>query len=422
MPRPTRLPKLIAPAGNPEKLKAAFDFGADAVYVGMKRFSLRAQAGNFNDDELEWALAHARERGREVYVVVNVQPFDHELEDLEELLGRLGKIGPDAVVVGDPGTLAIARRAAPALRLHLSTQMGVVNRESAAFWFSQGIQRIVLARELSIERLAAMAPNVTGELEVFVHGAMCVSVSGRCFMSTWWAGPGRDPRHGTCAQPCRWPYKVVLDEVKYPGRTHEIEQDERGTHFFDSRDLCALPVLDRLVATGIHGLKIEGRTRSLHYVATVCDVYRQALDRLRDGGDWNAPELQRELSLGSKRPFSTHFLDGRENDPSTYLPQGSPIGGEGVLAGLVRAAGAEHVDIELRNPVRAGDRLELRAPGLVVEPVVIEKPMLADGTSVELARRGQVLRVPGRFRSGPGALVRTIRAPSDGGCECDDQG
>jgi putative protease len=409
------LPELVAPAGNPEKLRAALQYGADAVYLGLRRFSLRAGAGNFTEDELAWALSYAHERGKRVYVALNVQPFDEELDALEQTLRRLEKIGPDAVVVGDAGSLALARTAAPSLRVHLSTQLSVVNRAAASFWFGQGVRRIVLARELSVERLARLAPSVAGELEVFVHGAMCVSVSGRCFLSTWWAGSGRDPRHGTCAQPCRWPYAVTLDEAKYPGRPHELEQDERGTYFFDSRDLCALPLLDRLVKTGVHALKIEGRTRSLHYVAVVSDVYRQALDRLRDGGDWNAPELSNELARASKRRFSTHFLGGEENDVATYEPRGSPIGGQAVLAGVVTAVGDDHVDLDLRNPVRAGDVLELRAPGLQVFAATVTRPRQADGTVDDVAARGRTLRLEGRFPVPTGTLVRRGARPGEEG-------
>jgi len=404
--------ELVAPAGNPAKLRAALHFGADAAYVGMKRHSLRAHAGNFDDDELAWAIRYAHDRGKRLYVAVNVQPFDDELVDIEAALARLAQLGPDGVVVGDAGVLRLARRVAPQLRLHLSTQASVVNREAVEEWGERGVERIVLARELSLERLSALAQRTTTELEVFAHGAMCVATSGRCFLSLYWAGEHRDPRHGTCAQPCRWPYlERTVAEARYPEREHHLEQDERGTYFFDSRDLCALPVLDQLVRTGVHALKVEGRTRSVHYVATVVDVYREALDLLTAGDEsqWRArvPELMGELGRSSKRRFSTHFLAGQQDAIETYQPDGgSPGAGEAVLVGTVRQVATDFVELELHNPVEPGTRLEFRDRGMRCEPVTVTALATSEGSRVERGRAGAVVRFPARLSISPGSLAR----------------
>jgi len=396
-------PEILAPAGTPAKLRTALHFGADAVYLGMKQFSLRSQAGNFDDDELEWALSYAHERGRRVYVTVNIQPFDSDLDGIERALRTLEQLGPDAVIVADPGVLALARRVAPRLALHLSTQASVTNAGAARFWFAQGLERIILARELSLEQLGVLARDAGGKLEVFCHGAVCIAYSGRCLLTLYWAQ--RDTRRGECAQACRWRYRAIEDHHR-PGQANPIEQDERGTYFFDARDLCALPVLDRLVATGVSSLKIEGRTRSPLYVAGVVDVYRQAVEQLA-GGESASFEASKEaylveLGRASARPLSTHFLTGEQDLPETYVPDGALRKDRGDYVGEVVASDGSSVEVELKNPVQPGDRLEVRDRGMRLEP--------AD-TVTESHRRGERVRLRGRFEAGPGALVR--RAPQE---------
>jgi putative protease len=400
-------PELLAPAGTPRKLKTAFHFGADAVYVGLKRFSMRSFAGNFDLDQLAWAVTYARERGKRLYVAINVQPYDDEIAEVERTVGALARIGPDALIVGDAGVLGIVRREAPQLAVHLSTQAGVTNAAAAEFWRTQGVERIILARELRIEQLAALVSGTRAELETFAHGAVCIGFSGRCFLSLYWAG--RDPRRGECAQGCRWPYKLIEDR-RHPGEAQAIVEDERGTHFFDAKDLCALPVLDRLLDTGVRALKIEGRTRSEHYVGVVVDVYRQAMDCLaqgdRDGFDAGMAGWMAELSRTGKRPFSTHFLTGDQDRVESYSPGGSPLGGTHDFLGRVMANRGEHVLVSLQNPLRPGASVELCDRGMVRESVTVELVRDADGTVMELAREGDEVRIDGRFRSRPGALVR----------------
>lgn len=401
------LPELLAPAGTPEKLKTALHFGADAVYVGLKRFSMRSFAGNFDLDQLEWAVSYAHQRGKRVYVALNVQPYDHELADLAATIQGLSHVAPDAVIVGDAGVLDLARREAPGLPLHLSTQAGVTNAAAAGFWLAQGVERIILARELRIDQLATLVRGTQALLETFVHGAVCIGFSGRCFLSLYWAG--RDPRHGACAQGCRWPYKLIEDQ-RNPGAAQAIVEDERGTHFFDAKDLCALPVLDRLVDTGVHALKIEGRTRSEHYVGVVVDVYRQALDVLasgdRDSFTARVPEWTAELEKTGKRPFSTHFLTGEQDRIESYSPGGSPLGGSHGFVGKVSANRGDHLSVALRNPLRPGQRVELCDRALSREQLTIDSLVSSDGSPLTFAREGDEVRIDGHYRATPGALVR----------------
>lgn len=403
-------PEVLAPAGTPAKLETALHFGADAVYLGLKAFSLRSFAGNFDFDQLEWALGYAHERGRRVYVCVNIQPFDDDLEGIERVLRKLEQLRPDGVIIADPGVVTLARRAAPSLPLHLSTQASVTNGAAARFWLEQGLERIIVARELSLERLAKLADVAPNGIEAFVHGAVCIAYSGRCLLSLYWAN--RDPRRGACAQGCRWGYRELEDQRR-PGEANRVEQDERGTYFFDAKDLCALPVLDRLIDTGVCSLKIEGRTRSLHYLASVVDVYRHAVDRLAAGDhEGFVADRQRyleELERPGGRGFSTHYLTGAENRRDAYLTGGHSTEGKFDFVGVVRAVDSKGLDFEVRNPIEPGVELELRDLGLRNIPVTLPSLLTTKGSRLEKARTGTLLRLEGSYPLSPGAIVRLAR-------------
>ncbi|MFH2008029.1 MAG: peptidase U32 family protein [bacterium] len=404
---PVTRPEILAPAGTPDKLRTALHFGADAVYLGLRRFSLRSLAGNFDLDELEWALAYAHGLGRRVYVAVNIQPFDRDFDELEQALGKLAALAPDGLIVADPGVLDLARRVAPGVSLHLSTQASVTNARAARFWFGQGCRRIIVARELSLEQLGRLATQVDGELEAFVHGAVCIAYSGRCLLSLYWAD--RDPRLGACAQGCRWQYRAIADQRR-PGEANPVEQDERGTYFFDAKDLCALPVLDRLLATGVRALKIEGRTRSEHYVGITVDVYRQAVAQLatgdHEGFQQRLPDYLAELARPGGRGFSTHFLTGGEPGIEAYNPQGSYPDGRYGFLGRITARSDDHVDLALRNPLHPGTTVELRDRGMRSESVTLDTLHAPDGTLLPLGHAGDTVRIQGRFESTAGALAR----------------
>ncbi len=402
-----RIPELVAPAGTPEKLKVALHFGADAVYCGLKQFSMRAFAGNFSLEQLEWAIAFAHARGKRVYVTVNVLAQEADLVPLENVLAALNQLRPDALVVGDAGVIALARNHAPDLPLHLSTQMSVTQHAAANFWFDQGVERIVVARELSLEQLATLKASARGAIECFVHGAVCIAYSGRCLLSLYWAN--RDPRRGACAQGCRWQYREVEDGRR-PGLSNPIEEDERGTYFFDATDLWALPVLQPLVRTGIDALKIEGRTRSEHYLGVVTDVYRVALDTLAAGDlagfAAGLPAWQEELQRPVQRGLSTHFLTGDQNTREVYNPSGSKLSGRNDYLGKVVAVSDTHIEVLVRFPFRPGDTVELRDAGLKCQRFVVQHLLAHDGTSLELAPPNTTVRIPGQFAVSEQSLLR----------------
>lgn len=402
-------PELLAPAGNPEKLRTALHFGADAVYLGLKRFSLRAGAGNFSLEQLDDALTHAHGLGRKVYVALNLQPFDADLEQLVPTLEDLAQLGPDALIVADPGVLTLCHEHCPELPLHLSTQASVTNAGAARFWATRGkVDRIIAARELSLEQLAAMvAAAAPCGFEAFAHGAVCLAYSGRCLLSLYWASSKRDPRRGSCAQGCRFRYRLIED-TRRPGEANPVEQDDRGTYFFDARDLCALPVLPDLVATGVQALKLEGRTRSALYLGVTVDIYRHALDRLARGEDEaladETPALIDQLRAVSPRPFSTHFYTGDQDREESYLPDGMPWDGKARYAGIVAEGGV----LELKNPVNRGDTITLRDRGLIVESVTLDPLLLEDKSPLDRAHEGLRVQLPEGLKSGPGALAQLL--------------
>lgn len=310
-----KLPELLAPAGNFERLRTALHFGADAVYLGMRSMSLRNFAENFSLDELFAACKLAHGLHKRVYVTVNAFARDSALRELPPFLRDLQDAGVDALIVNDPGVLTTARDTLPGMKLHLSTQANTLNVRAAAFWHAQGISRIVLARELSLQEVQemrlALPPEL--ELEIFVHGAMCISYSGRCLLSNYTSG--RDSNRGECAQPCRWRYE--LREQGTNGVYFPIEQDESGTYLLNSRDINLLKHIQAVCATGVSSLKIEGRMKSVYYVAGVINAYRMALDALaRSQTDAYQPNgrILEELDKISHRPYTTGFAFGNPGE------------------------------------------------------------------------------------------------------------
>jgi putative protease len=356
------IPELLAPAGDLEKLKAAVVFGADAVYLGGKQFSLRERAGNFTLEELAAGVEFAHARGVKVYVAVNIFARNRDLDDLPTYLKQLERIGVDAVIVSDPGVLTLVRETTPGLPVHLSTQANTTNWKAARFWQEQGVSRIILARELGLEEIREIRRQVTVPLEIFVHGAMCISYSGRCLLSSYMTG--RDANRGDCAQACRWRYALV--EEKRPGEYFPLEEDSRGTYILSSRDLCLLEYIPQLVEAGINSLKIEGRVKSIHYVATVVSVYRQALDAYRaDPGRFRVRKRWlEELGKVSHREYTTGFFAG----PPVRAAQGAvdsiylrPYTFTGVVREYDPARGLALV--EQRNRFARGEVLEVLLPG-----------------------------------------------------------
>jgi len=356
-----RLPELLAPAGNYEKLLTAVHYGADAVYLGGKKYSLRAKAGNFNPEKMREGIAYAHDHGVKVYVTVNILAHNDDLQGLAEYLLELAAIGADGVIISDPGILGIARQTVPELNVHLSTQANVTNAASAGFWLAQGVTRLNLARELSLAEIRDIRKAVQGELEVFVHGALCISYSGRCLLSSYMTG--RDANQGTCAHPCRYSYALV--EEKRPGQYFPVEEDERGTYIFNSKDLCLLEMLPQLVAAGVDSLKIEGRMKSIFYVGGVVRVYRAALDHLRSlpAEAWERPESIRipeeylaEVLRTGTRGITRNFMGGRPGaEEMNYRTSRIEQSYEPVA--VIRRSGDPPL-VEIRNTMKPGTEVE----------------------------------------------------------------
>ena len=398
-------PELLAPAGNPEKLRTAIRYGADAVYAGLEGYSLRSRAGNFTLDDLETARKDTRKAGAKLYVAVNLIPRDSDLATLRGQLDSLSHIGVDALIISDPGVLQICVDVCPQIPLHLSTQANVINSGSAAFWFNSGVTRIVLARELSIDQIRAVCEQSNGELEVFVHGAMCISYSGRCYLSRYMAD--RDANRGDCAQSCRWSYRV-LEESRRPGSLYPVEEDEQGTYVFNSRDLCALPLLSKLVRTGVHALKIEGRMKSVHYVATVVDVYRHALNLLMEDGDGALdrilPDLLTELNRVSNRQFTTAFLSGRPDDHVRL--DSTAYENQYAMVGVVSDVNDMHTEVHLKNPLEPGDTIVFLKPGLKRISITVNELLDGNGQPIGKGQSGDIVRIPQVPEVREGYIVR----------------
>jgi putative protease len=358
-----KIPELLAPAGDLEKLKIAVAYGADAIYIGGKRFGLRAFAGNFEKDEIEEAVKYVHKYGRKIYVTINIFAHNDDFSGMAEYIGFLSKAGVDAVIVSDPGILSLVKDVDPDMEIHLSTQANTTNWRSALFWHNMGVKRIILARELSLAEIKEIRERTpaTLELEVFVHGAMCMSYSGRCMLSNYLAG--RDPNRGACAHPCRWKYYLM--EEKRPGEYLPVMEDERGSYILNSKDLCMLEYIRELAGIGLDGFKIEGRMKSGYYVAVVVKAYRQELDRYErdpEGYSFN-PEALEEVKKASHRPFTTGFYFGKPTHNDNEYSSSQYIR-EYDFVGLVLGYERENrmAEVEQRNPFRIGDEVEILRP------------------------------------------------------------
>lgn len=355
-----KLPELLAPAGNFEKMQAAIHYGADAIYLGGKKFSLRAHATNFSDEEIARAVAYAHAHGVQVYTTLNIFAHNDDLAGLPAYLGALQEAKVDGLIISDPGILAVAKRMAPEIPIHLSTQANVTNLESVRFWVGQGVKRLNLARELSLAEIREIRQATGAELEIFVHGALCISYSGRCLLSLYLTG--RDANQGDCAHPCRYHYR--LEEEKRPGQFFPVEEDGRGTYIFNAKDLCLLNRLPELIRAGADSLKLEGRMKSVYYVGAITRLYRAALDYWTTQGFAAAlPETFGEelVKIGS-RGYTENFCD-QPPAAADMLYDGPLLGYDYAPVGIVRQAGPQPV-IEARNPIMVGDRLEYLGLGL----------------------------------------------------------
>ncbi len=380
-----RHPELLVPASSLEVLKTAVIFGADAVYIGGEAFGLRAKAKNFSMEEMKKGIEFAHERGVKVYVTANILAHNRDLEGVREYFKELKEIKPDALIIADPGVFEIAKEVCPEIERHISTQANNTNYMTYQFWYKQGASRVVSARELSMEELKELRANIPAELEIetFIHGAMCISYSGRCLLSNYFTG--RDANQGACTHPCRWKYAVV--EENRPGEYMPVYENERGTYIFNSKDLCMIEHIPELIDAGIDSLKIEGRMKTALYVATVARTYRRALDDYAKDPELyrkNMPWYLEQISNCTYRQFTTGFFFGRpyENsqiyDSNTYVKEYTYLGIVGkVENGLCR--------IEQRNKFSVGETIEIMKPDGRNDEVIVKRILNEEGQEQESA-------------------------------------
>lgn len=387
--------ELLAPAGDIEKLKIAVDYGADAVYFGGEMFSLRSGAGNLSIDEIREGVEYAHARGVKCHMAMNIFAHNEDLEPLKAYLERIKDIPVDAFIVSDPGVIMVIKNVIPEAELHLSTQANMTNYATAGFWYGQGVKRIVLARELTLDEIRRIRENTPEdmELEAFIHGAMCISYSGRCLLSNFMIG--RDANRGQCAHPCRWKYR--LEEEKRPGEYYPVEEDDRGTYIMNSKDLCMLEHIPEIARAGITSVKIEGRMKSIFYVAHVVSAYRRAIDAYYadpDGYRYD-PQWMTELMKASHREFTTGFYFNSPTDEDQNY-QTSEYTRDYSFVGLVKSYDPDTgmAVVEQRNKMVLGDEIEVFGPDAPFFRQRLELMLDEEGQPVEAAPHPQqILRI-----------------------------
>ena len=374
------------PAKDLEVLKTAVRYGADAVYIGGEAYGLRAKARNFSPDEMAEGIRYAHEHGVKVFVTANILAHNSDLKGAERYFGELAQMKPDAILVADPGMFMLAKKACPEIPLHISTQANNTNYGTFNFWFGQGAERVVCARELSLIEIAQIREKIPEdrEIEAFVHGAMCISYSGRCLLSNYFTG--RDANRGACTHPCRWKYAVM--EESRPGVYLPVEENERGTFVFNSRDLCMIEHIPDLLNAGIDSFKIEGRMKTALYVASVGRAYRQAIDDYLESEELyrsRIPEYQEAIRKCTYRRFTTGFYYGRPDEEAMVYDSNTYVN-EAVFLGIIEEITQEgRARIMQRNKFSVGDRIEIMKPDGRDIPVIVAKMYNEEGVSVESA-------------------------------------
>ncbi len=367
-----RKPELLIPAKGPEELKTAVNFGADAIYIGGEVMGLRANARNFTLDEMRDGIAFAHEHGVKVYVTANIFAHNSDLAEAEKYFRELNEVRPDAVLVADPGMFTLAKENCPNVEIHISTQANNTNYQTALFWHRMGATRIVTARELSLKEIREIREHIPDDLEIesFIHGAMCISYSGRCLLSNYFTG--RDANHGECTHPCRWQYAVA--EQTRPGQYMPIEENERGTYIFNSKDLCMIEHIPELVEAGIDSFKIEGRMKTALYVATTARTYRRAIDDYFESPEKYQANMQwyhDEIRKCTMRNFSTGFYFGKPGAESQIYDSNTYVQ-EYTYLGQVEAVTPEgEAVIHQKNKFSVGDEIEIMKPDFTNEIVKV---------------------------------------------------
>lgn len=384
--------ELLAPAGSLAKLKYALVYGADAVYIGGEEFSLRVAAKNFTADEIKEGIDFAHNLGKKVYITANIIPHNGDIKKFPEFVREVDALDADAIIISDPGMFALAKKCAPRLDIHISTQANNTNFESAKFWHSQGAKRVILAREMSFDEIREIRENTPSdlELECFVHGAMCISYSGRCLLSNYMTH--RDANMGACAHPCRWKYALV--EEKRPGEYMPVFENERGTFIYNSKDLCMIERIPEIIESGITSLKIEGRVKNELYVATVVKAYRREIDAYyKDKKNYKFnPENLEELKKISYRGYTTGFFDEKPKGTEQVYTSSTYIQNYQTTA-VVKAFDKQTktVTLEQRNRFFVGDEIEFLMPNGENRSFKITEMTDADGNSIDVAPHPQMI-------------------------------
>jgi len=388
--------ELLAPAGDLEKLKYAIIYGADAVYIGGQVFGLRAAAKNFSLEDMKEGIAFAHAHEKKVFLVLNIIPHNEDIHYLEQYIEQIKDLGLDAVILSDPGTFMFVKQYAPNLEVHLSTQANNTNFMSANFWHNQGVKRVILARELSFDEISEIRSKtpMTLELESFVHGAMCISYSGRCLMSNYMAG--RDANRGACAQPCRWEYNLV--EKTRPGEYFPVEETEDGTFFFNSKDLCMIQSIPELIKSGLDSLKIEGRMKTIYYVASVVRAYRKAIDEFyKDPENYQYnPEWFDEIQKVSHREFTSGFYNQKPTHEDQLYTTSSYVRTYDFV-GIVKSYDALSgiAVIEQRNNFKVGDKIEIIGPDYFYAEWVVDSMFDENDNPITVAPHAQqIIKLP----------------------------
>ena len=383
-------PELLAPGGSLEKLKTAIDYGADAVYIGGEAFSLRVAAENFSKEDMREGIKYAHDRGKKVYLTANILPHNDDIEEFEDFVNEIKDYGFDAVLIADLGLFDMMQEFAPEIPIHVSTQANNVNYRSAIKWHKMGATRVVLAREMSFKEITEFQQKIPEdlELEAFIHGAMCISYSGRCLLSNYMTG--RDSNMGACAHPCRWNYKLV--EETRPGEYMDVMENERGTFIFNSKDLCTIRHIPELVQSGIASLKIEGRVKTSYYVATVVGAYRREIDRYFADPEnyvFNEAEYE-ELCKVSHRPYTTGFYFGKPDENSQVYTSSSYIR-DYDLVGIVQSYDAETgiATISQRNRFFKGDEIEIIQPMKPFFTQTVDSMTDENGNEIDVANHAE---------------------------------
>ena len=385
-----RKPELLIPASSLEVLKTAVVFGADAVYIGGEAFGLRAKAKNFSGEDMIEGIAFAHEHGVKVYVTANILAHNRDLEGVRAYFEELKEIKPDALIIADPGVFMLAKEVCPEIERHISTQANNTNYLTYQFWYQQGAKRVVSARELSMEELRELRAHIPDDLEIetFVHGAMCISYSGRCLLSNYFTG--RDANQGACTHPCRWKYAVM--EESRPGEYLPVYENERGTYIFNSKDLCMIEHIPELLESGIDSFKIEGRMKTALYVATVARTYRKAIDdclQSRELYEKNLPWYKEQIAACTYREFTTGFFYGKPDESSQIYDNNTYQKGYTYL-GIVGDVDAEnYIHLEQRNKFSVGEMIEIMKPDGENLAVRVEAILNEEGETMESAPHPQ---------------------------------